>query len=67
MLANILRPAVDLIGESLILGQQLLAAAQRSDDVEKELTLVYEVDEKIHGAVRSHSGLAQLVGQAAAF
>ena len=67
MLVNILRPAVDLIGESLVLGQQLQDALQHRDDVEKELTLVYEVDEKIHGASRSHSGLAQLVGQSGRF
>ena len=67
MLVNILRPAVDLIGESLLLGQQLQDATQRNNDVEKELTLVYEVDEKIHGTLRSHSGLAQLVGQSGRF
>jgi diguanylate cyclase (GGDEF)-like protein len=67
MLVNILRPAVDLIGESLLLGQQVQAAVQRSDEVEKELTLVYEVDEKIHGTSRSHAGLAQLVGQSGRF
>ncbi|NIL93849.1 MAG: EAL domain-containing protein [Woeseiaceae bacterium] len=63
MLAKILRPAVDLIGESLITGRQLELAEQRGEDAEKELTLVYEVDEKIHGMSRSHAGLAQLVGQ----
>jgi diguanylate cyclase (GGDEF)-like protein len=63
MLAEILRPAVDLIGERLIIGRQLELAERQSEDVEKELTLVYEVDEKIHGTSRSHAGLAQLVGQ----
>jgi diguanylate cyclase (GGDEF)-like protein len=67
MLAKILRPAVDLIGESLVLGQQLQDAAQRSEDIAQELTLVYEVDEKIHGTSRSHAGLAQLVGQSGRF
>jgi diguanylate cyclase (GGDEF)-like protein len=67
MLAKILRPAVDLIGESLVVGQQLQDAAQRNDEIEKELTLVYEVDEKIHGTSRSHAGLAQLVGQSGRF
>ena len=67
MLASTLRPAVDLIGESLILGRQLEDAAQRSDDIEKELTLVYEVDEKIHGTSRSHSAIAQLVGRSGRF
>jgi len=63
MIVNILRPAVDLIGESLVLGQSLQTAARQSELIEKELTLVYEVDEKIHGISRSHAGLAQLVGQ----
>ena len=67
MLVNILRPAVDLIGESLILGQNLQAAARQSELIESELTLVYEVDEKIHGTSRSHAGLAQLVGQSGRF
>ena len=67
MLVNILRPAVDLIAESLVLGQNLQAAAMRSEVIEKELTLVYEVDEKIHGTSRSHAGLAQLVGQSGRF
>jgi diguanylate cyclase (GGDEF)-like protein len=67
MLANILRPAVDLIGESLTVGRQLKDAARRTDEVEKELTLVYEVDEKIHGTSRSHAGFAQLVGQSGRF
>jgi len=67
MLVNILRPAVDLIAESLILGQNLQTAAMQSELIEKELTLVYEVDEKIHGTSRSHAGLAQLVGQSGRF
>ena len=67
MLVNILRPAVDLIGESLLLGQKLQDAEEHNEDVGKELTLVYEVDEKIHGASRSHAGLAQLVGQSGRF
>jgi diguanylate cyclase (GGDEF)-like protein len=67
MLVNILRPAVDLIGESLVLGQNLQAAARQSELIENELTLVYEVDEKIHSTSRSHSGLAQLVGQSGRF
>ena len=67
MLTNILRPAVDLIGESLTVGRQLEDAARRTEEAEKELTLVYEVDEKIHGTSRSHAGLAQLVGQSGRF
>ncbi len=67
MLVNILRPAVDLIGESLVLGQNLQIATRQSELTENELTLVYEVDEKIHGRSRSHAGLAQLVGQSGRF
>ncbi len=67
MLVNILRPAVDLIAESLLLGQKLQDAEQHNENVGKELTLVYEVDEKIHGTSRSHAGLAQLVGQSGRF
>ena len=63
MLTKILRPAVDLIGEGLVVGHELEQARQLSRDAEKELALVYEVDEKIHGTSRSHAGLAQLVGQ----
>ena len=67
MLANILRPAVDLIGESLVLGRSLQAATSQGELTEKELKLVYEVDEKIHGMSQSHAGLAQLVGQSGRF
>jgi diguanylate cyclase (GGDEF)-like protein len=67
MLVNILRPAVDLIGESLVLSQKAQDAARRQAVAEKELTLVYEIDEKIHGTPRSHAGLAQLVGQSGRF
>ena len=63
MLAKILRPAVDLIGENLVVGHELEKAHRLSGNAEKELALVYEVDEKIHGTSRSHAGLAQLVGQ----
>ncbi len=67
MLAKILRPAVDLIGESLDVCRQLEDATLRTEEAENELTLVYEVDEKIHGTSRSHAGLAQLVGQSGRF
>ncbi len=63
MLASLLAPAVELIGERLVIGRQLEAAVRRGEDVERELELVYEVDEKIHATSRSHAGLAQLVGQ----
>ncbi|MGI9221054.1 MAG: putative bifunctional diguanylate cyclase/phosphodiesterase [Woeseiaceae bacterium] len=67
MIGNILMPAVEMIGEGLLLGHRVRTAESLSEEVEKELTLVYEVDEKIHGMSRSHSGLAQLVGQSGRF
>ncbi len=63
LLRSILEPAIELIGENLRTGHELAAAGQRMEGVEKELELVYEIDEKIHGASRRHSNLAQLVGQ----
>lgn len=62
-LATILRPALDVIAESLIIGRQLAAATHRHEELERELSLLYQVDEKLHGTSRSHAGLAQLVGQ----
>ncbi len=67
MIANILRPAVDMIGEGLLQSQNLQKLEALQSEIEKELTLVYEVDEKIHGTSRSHSGLSQLVGQSGRF
>jgi len=67
MIADILAPAVDMIGERLLFRQQLQELVAANEEIEKELTLVYEVDEKIHGTSRSHAGLAQLVGQSGRF
>ena len=67
MLFGVLEPAVDVIGEALRLSQEVERNAEISEAVEKELQLVYEVDEKIHGSSRSHAGLAQLVGQSGRF
>ena len=67
LIANILKPAVEMIGEGLLLGHRVHSAESQNEEIEKELTLVYEVDEKIHGTSRSHSGLAQLVGQSGRF
>jgi diguanylate cyclase (GGDEF)-like protein len=67
LLKNILRPAIDLIGESLRLDRDLKARASFAEQVEKELQLIYQVDEKIHGTSRSHAGLAQLIGQSGRF
>ncbi len=66
-LKNILEPAIEVIGESLLIGQELERAGRAAASVEQELKLVYEIDEKIHGAKTRHSSLAQLVGQAGRF
>lgn len=63
MLKSILQPAVELIGENLRIGSEFRSAERMLDEVEKEVRLVYEVDEKIHGAAGRHSGLAELVGR----
>ncbi len=67
LISNILSPAVDLLGESLLLGQQVDDLEHRNRQIEQELALVYDVDERIHGISRSHAGLAQLVGQSGRF
>lgn len=63
LLRNILEPAIEVIGETLRVSKELAASKARAHEVEKELKLVYEVDEKIHGSSRRHSQLAQLVGK----
>ena len=63
LLGNILQPAIRMIGENLSLNQQLSLLDERAAGTEKELQLIYRVDEKIHGMSKSHAGLAQLVGQ----
>jgi diguanylate cyclase (GGDEF)-like protein len=67
VLQSILQPALQMIGESFRLNQDLALAEQRAGDFDKELALVYQVDEKIHGTSRSHAGLAQLIGQSGRF
>ena len=67
LLKNVLKPAVDLIGESMRLNRELQARDEQSERIEKELQLIYTVDEKIHGTSRSHAGLAQLIGQSGRF
>jgi diguanylate cyclase (GGDEF)-like protein len=67
VVTNILSPALELVAEGLVVSQQLHDIVQRNDEIENELTLVYEIDEKIHGNSRSHAGLAQLVGQSGRF
>jgi diguanylate cyclase (GGDEF)-like protein len=63
ILKTILEPAIELISEGLSASRELAESYSHKAEVEKELALVYEVDEKIHGASKSHSNLAQLVGQ----
>ena len=67
LLKNILLPAVQVIGESVRLNEQLNEVVRRAETAEKELELIYKVDEKIHGVSRSHAGLAQLIGQSGRF
>jgi diguanylate cyclase (GGDEF)-like protein len=67
LLGSILEPAIRVIGENLRLNEQLARADDRKNAAEKELQLVYQVDEKIHGMSRSHAGLAQLIGQSGRF
>ena len=43
------------------------AAAGSADEAERELKLVYWIDEKVHGRERSHARLAELVGQSGRF
>jgi diguanylate cyclase (GGDEF)-like protein len=62
-LKSILEPAVELIGENLQVVYDLAKANSRAKEIERELTLVYQVDEKIHGISRRHASLAQLVGE----
>jgi diguanylate cyclase (GGDEF)-like protein len=67
LLKNILLPALKVIGETLRLNQELASVDGRAELAEKELELVYQVDEKIHGMSKSHAGLAQLIGQSGRF
>lgn len=63
LIRDILLPAVDVIRDNLYLSMHLQGSERRANAAESELKLVYKLDEKIHGTSRSHSGLAQLVGQ----
>ena len=67
LLQDILLPAVQLIGENLRLNQKLQIAEQQADIEDKELALLYKIDEKIHGPSRRYSGLAHLIGQSGRF
>ena len=63
VIRSILKPALAVITESMYIGRDLEEAKRATDKVRKELKLVYEVDEKVHGARTRHSSLAQLIGQ----
>ncbi|MGB5510384.1 MAG: EAL domain-containing protein [Woeseiaceae bacterium] len=63
LLKTILDPAAKLIGENVRVNQALGDTNYWRNEVEKELLLVYEIDEKIHSPSSGHSNLAQLVGQ----
>jgi diguanylate cyclase (GGDEF)-like protein len=67
LLKSILEPAIEVIGESLYIGEKLDAARRDADDARKELEFVYAVDEKIHGVKTRHSSLAELVGKSGRF
>ena len=64
---SILNPALAVIGESMYIGQDLEGARRETESARKELDLIYEVDEKIHGAKTRHSSLAELVGRSGRF
>lgn len=63
LLKSILDPALDLIAESLRVGEEMNEVSRRMAESRRELDVIYEVDEKIHGASGRHSSLAQLVGR----
>ena len=67
LLRQIVSPALDVIAETISMHGEVTGLSDHLASVEKELALVYEVDEKIHGTSRSHSGLARLVGQSGRF
>jgi hypothetical protein len=66
-LKTILDPALEVVAESLIVEHELHEATDQLAGVERELALVYEMDEQVHGTSRSHSGLASLVGKSGRF
>jgi len=67
LLKSILQPAIEVIGENLLLNNKLSKATSKSELAAEELKLVYNMDEKIHGTSRSHASLAQLIGQSGRF
>ncbi len=67
LLQKILVPAVRVIGDTLRLNHERDLADGRAETAEKELQLIYQVDEKIRATSRSHAGLAHLIGQSGRF
>lgn len=67
LLQKILVPAVQVIGDSLRINQERDLADARADAAEKELQLIYQIDEKVRATSRSHAGLAHLIGQSGRF
>jgi diguanylate cyclase (GGDEF)-like protein len=67
VLYGVLAPALAILTESVTLNDKVGKLHGKMASVEKELTLLYEVDEKIHSLSRSHSGLAHLIGQSGRF
>lgn len=66
-LTAILEPALAVIGESMTIGRELENARQDTNTARQELDLIYEIDEKTHGAKTRHSSLAELVGRSGRF
>jgi diguanylate cyclase (GGDEF)-like protein len=56
-----------LLGSHVDLGRRLAEQTRRADETERELELVYRIDEKMHDTSRSHGRLAELVGQSGRF
>ncbi len=67
LLQKILVPAVQVIGDTLRLNLERDLADERAVAAEKELQLIYQIDEKIRTTSKSHAGLAQLIGQSGRF
>ena len=67
LMKTILEPAIEVIGETLYIGQKLSAAKREVEEARKELDFVYEIDEKIHGVKTRHSSLAELIGKSGRF
>ena len=63
LLKTIIKPALSLVADSIRHGDERHGIERRAAAIEKELELVYSMDEKIHGTRTRHSSLAQLVGQ----